>query len=672
MKKLLLLIALTASISIFAQSPLEKVTDALQMKLETVPNNSQVLVWVFFKDKGPDINAYYNSPKEVVSQRSLNRRAKYLPQNHLLKYTDLPVYKDYIKETIAKGFKLKHVSRWFNGISGWINKSQITELADMNSVKKVDMVYKLKKDYTFQRENDNKQLPPGTKRTQLNKTDYNYNYGSSLTQMQQINVPALHDLGYHAQGITICSMDAGFNNLAHVCFDSMNIIATWDFVNNDPNVGDQGDMGNGSHGTETLSTIGGFDNGELIGPAFGANFILTKTENTDSETPIEEDNWIAAMEWADSIGVDVTTTSLDYLVYDPPYPSYTWMDMDGNTARITIAADLAAGLGIVVVNSAGNDGYNSSHNTLGAPADGDSVITIGAVSSDGSRAGFSSVGPTVDGRIKPDVMAMGDFDYVASPYSSTGFTYSSGTSFSCPLAAGVAALILNVNPSLTPMQVREAMRNTASNASNPNNLMGWGILNAYDAAYYYPLPVELTSFSANYLDNKVELNWQTATETNNYGFEIQRKFENSGYKTVGFVQGNGTSTNSHEYSYTDKNISIGTYYYRLKQVDVNGNVELSKEIKVEVQAPENFHLYQNYPNPFNPSTTIQFSVPHPSKVKITLFNILGSKVKTLLDGEVSAGLNNIVLNANNLSSGVYFVQLRAESYQQVIKITLTK
>ncbi|MGB9665514.1 MAG: S8 family serine peptidase, partial [Ignavibacteria bacterium] len=247
----------------------------------------------------------------------------------------------------------------------------------------------------------------------------------------------------------------------------------------------QGGMGEGSHGTQTLSTIGGFKDGQLIGPAFGATYILAKTENTESETPIEMDNWIAALEWADSIGVDITSTSLGYLEFDPPYPSYNWTHMDGNTVPITIAADLAVKRGIVVVNSAGNEGYNSTRNTLVAPADGDSVIAVGAVTSSGSRASFSSVGNTVDGRIKPDVMAMGSGVRVASPYSDNGYTNASGTSFSCPLAAGVAALILSENPSLTPMQVRDAMRNTANNATSPNREYGWGILNALNAVNYY-------------------------------------------------------------------------------------------------------------------------------------------------------------------------------------------
>ena len=164
---------------------------------------------------------------------------------------------------------------------------------------------------------------------------HSLDYGNSYNQLALSNIPQVHDSGYNGQGINICVMDAGFNNLSHEVFQDMNIIAMWDFVNNDSNVADQSDSGDGTHGTAVLSIIGGFKEGQLIGPAFGANFILAKTENTESETPIEEDNWIAAMEWADSIGVDVTSTSLGYLDFDLPYVSYTWEDMNGNTALIT-------------------------------------------------------------------------------------------------------------------------------------------------------------------------------------------------------------------------------------------------------------------------------------------------------------------------------------------------
>ena len=475
---LLLLLFNTA----FAQPLMEKVSTALILEIENMSGDQEILVWVYFNDKGTITQKYFDDPTLVVSEKSLKRRAKVFDRFSLISKKDFPLNPSYITQVESNGLRVKHHSKWLNAVSGYVKKSDVLNIASLKITKKIDKVYRFRKGEEPESPGNNTQLPNNNKPSD---GDYSYDYGDSYDQLQQINVPAVHDLGYTGQGVMICLMDAGFNRLSHDVFLSMDIIAAWDFVNNDPNVGNEGDLGDGSHGTQTLSVIGGFAPGHLIGPAFNSSYILAKTENTESETPIEEDNWVAAMEWADSIGVDVTSTSLSYLTYDYPYPSYTWMDMDGNTAIITNAADYAAYIGIVVVNSAGNEGYNSSHNTLGAPADGDSVITAGAVDDSGIRSSFSSVGPTVDGRIKPDVMALGSWNVVASPYGDHSYTNASGTSFSCPLSAGVAALILCASPALTPMQVREAMRQTASQSNSPDNLYGWGILNALDAINYY-------------------------------------------------------------------------------------------------------------------------------------------------------------------------------------------
>jgi subtilisin family serine protease len=478
----------------------EKIGKHLKSYLELYKNSEAIKVWIYFTDKGENLERFYLNPELVVSKVSLERRKKVLPENQLIDFQDIPVNGNYINQIKSNVIKIIHPSRWFNSVSAIVYPDQINELVNFPFIKEIELVERFRKSPDPQTvENESYE----TQNEVENLTGFNY--GSSLTQNQQINVVAVHNTGNYGQGVRICLMDAGFNRLSHEAFQNMNIIATWDFVNHRPYVGDgQGGMGEGSHGTQTLSTIGGFKEGQLIGPAFGATYILAKTENTDSETPIEMDNWIAALEWADSIGVDVTSTSLGYLTFDPPYPSYSWTDMDGNTVPITIAADLAVKRGIVVVNSAGNDGYNATRNTLNAPADGDSVIAVGAVTSSGTRSYFSSVGNTVDGRIKPDVMAMGSGVRVASPYSDNGYTSSSGTSFSCPLAAGVAALILSENPSLTPMQVRDAMRNTANNASSPNREYGWGILNALNAVNYYNInfshtpPTDTTNLNGPY------------------------------------------------------------------------------------------------------------------------------------------------------------------------------
>jgi len=665
MKMLILVFLCFGLISVFPQNPLEKITPKLQLKMQSDSQSDKYLVWVYFTDKGNDLENYFSNPQTVVGQKSLKRRAKVLSESNLIDFTDLPVNQNYIKVLIQNGFELKQKSKWFNAVSGYVSQIEINQIALNTIVKKIDVVG------TFAKRFDDLELnPTETGNDNLNKPKgiHSLNYGSSFTQLNQISVPAVHDSGFTGTGITICVLDAGFGNLGHEVFQNMNIVATYDFVNGTTVLASH------SHGTATLSLIGGFKEGQLIGPAFNADFILARTEDAATETPVEEDNWIAGIEWADSIGVDVTSTSLGYIDFDPPFTSYTWETMDGNTAVITIAADLAVKKGIVVVNSAGNEGINSSHNTLGAPADGDSVITIGSVDSQGNRAYYSSVGPTVDGRIKPDLMAMGMGPYIATLGSTSSYTISSigGTSFSCPLAAGVCALIIQKNPSLTPMEVLQLLRSTATQSNNPDNLYGWGIINALSAMNLVTIPVELTLFDGYYEDGVVKLKWITATETNNFGFEVERRNDYSTYESIGFVNGNGTSTIRVTYNFIDENLGSNRYYYRLKQIDLDGTFEYSNEVEIEIDSLNDFQLYQNYPNPFNPSTKIKYSIPHNSFVKITLHNILGSEIRTLVNKEVQVGSYELSVDGSNLASGTYFVKMISQSNQQTIKISLIK
>ncbi len=606
----IIFVVLIASFSV--ASAQNKVTKLLEYKLGK-SSDQPVLTWIYFSDKGNNISEYLNNPSAIISDKSLRRRAKYLPHNQLVDFTDVPLNKEYIGQLESKGIKIKQKSKWLNAVSAYLTREEIESLKNFASVRKLDLVRTFRKTAPEELLKDERITIDNNVITGT----HSYNYGASYTQLNQINVPAVHDLGYTGAGITICLMDAGFSLLSHEVFDNMNIVDTWDFVNGDADVGNGSDMGDGSHGTETLSTIGGFKEGELIGPAFGANYLLAKTENSESETPVEEDNWVAALEWADDLGVDVTSTSLGYIDFDPPYDSYTWEDMDGNTATITIAADLAVKKGIVVLNSAGNEGYNSSHNTLGAPSDGDSVIAVGAVTSSGSRSSFSSVGNTVDGRIKPDVMAMGSSVTVASPYSTTGYTTSSGTSFSCPLAAGVAALILEYNPNLPPMLVRDVMRNTASNADNPDREYGWGILNALEAINNAIIPDStppdaITDLAVqNRTSNSITLQWTTPVDTTVQGvvtFDIR-------YSTSPITEANFSSATQIPFtgtvgdagssnSITLDNLPFSTtYYFAVKSADIFDNwSSISNAVSgttlaapVILVTPENVHhdLAQN-------------------------------------------------------------------------------
>jgi subtilisin family serine protease len=313
-----------------------------------------------------------------------------------------------------------------------------------------------------------------------------FDYGSSYFQNLLMNVPAMHDLGYDGSGVWIAMLDTGFNNLAHPAFAGLDVMITRDFVNGDSVVADQGgQMGSGHHGALVLGAIAGFAPGELIGPAYGATYILAKTENTQWERHIEEDAWVSAAEWVDSLGADIISSSLVYIDgFTNGETGYTWQEMDGATAFITIGADIAASRGILIVNAAGNDGSVAEPaNTLGAPADGDLVLTVGATDAGGTRAGFSSVGNAADGRIKPDVMAMGANVYTVSS-SSPWYLTTSGTSLSCPLVSGAAALVLEARPLASNLMIMNALRQTANNASLPNRLIGWGVIDALAARNY--------------------------------------------------------------------------------------------------------------------------------------------------------------------------------------------
>ncbi len=479
---LLLLVTVFFFINVNAQQ--SKISSKLREQISE-QNKETYSVWIFFTDKGTDIKAKLSDAEKNLPKHAVERRKKLIKnRNSVATFYDIPVNKNYFNSVSKYILKLRHQSNWLNAISAEVTEEQINKITTLPFVKKVDIIRKGK----INRQNNAFDFAGTYHPFSFPKSSkYNLDYGSSLNQNEQINVPAAHDLGYNGNGIIICMMDAGFNNLEHQAFNYMqtngHILGQWDFVNDDENVDDEGDMGTGDHGTMTLSTIGGFYQGELIGPAYDAQFILTKTENTDSETTVEEDNWVAAMEWAENNwGPDITSTSLGYIDFDDG-SGYDANELDGNTATITKGADIAASLGILVVNSAGNEGSGTT--TIGAPADGDSVLAVGAVYADGTRTYFSSVGPTGDGRIKPEVMAQGSGVTVAQTSSIDGYTTADGTSFSCPLTAGAAAVLMQMVPSASNMDIFEALKMTANNHENPDNEYGWGIINIMDAYLYF-------------------------------------------------------------------------------------------------------------------------------------------------------------------------------------------
>ena len=456
-----------------------KCTASLTQALEAAASGDRFTVWVFFTDKGRHESMKQSIPTDVVTRRALNRRARSLPADRLVDYTDLPVEPSYLNAVASVGCEVRQYSKWFNAVSVAVTASGIQKIESLPFVSTLDLVI------VFKRPRSGDSVTTSTLAEALKKGGgtQDLDYGPSLPQVSLENIPAVHATGNSAQGIIIGMFDNGFRLLEHEAFDSLRsrIIAQYDFVDHKESVAPNNPKSTfGGHGINTLSTIAGFKPGRIIGPAYGASFILARTENDSSETPVEEDNWARAIEWAESLGVDITSTSLGYDKYDKPYTSWTWEDMDGETTLITRAAVMAARKGVIVVNSAGNEGVTRrlQPNSLVAPGDADSILTAGAVSPGGIRASFSSFGPTADRRIKPDVMAVGTSVYVADATKTTGYQYVQGTSFSCPLTAGVAALVLKAHPNASAMDVINAMKAAASRASNPDPFYGWGIVNA--------------------------------------------------------------------------------------------------------------------------------------------------------------------------------------------------
>jgi subtilisin family serine protease len=456
--------------------------------------------WIYFKDKGSFTqktkiaqgSEAYEKGKALLSERAIKRRLKVLPEENLIDFSDLPIEEKYVSGISKLNIPIIAKSRWLNGVSAYLTSSQIKKIKELDFVSEVSAVRKFNKqefvnpvDLPFDKENF--LLPQQTHRL---------DYGNSLKQMEAVNVPKVHDINITGKGVMITNIDDGFEWRTHQALNTLTVLGERDFLNNDDKVSKENhnkfseSFSQGDHGTATLSLMSGIKQGRLVSPAFNADILLAKTEYVSTETPMEEDFWLEACEWAELQGTDIVTSSLNYKDYDAPYDSntYTYKDMNGNRAITTIAADRCAYLGIVVCNSMGNY-YQKDEPTLRTPADADSIISVGAVNLNGKIAAFSSNGPTSDGRTKPDVVAPGVGIWVAVSETSSGndstYKYGDGTSFAAPITAGVCGLILSAHPELTPMQVREALRNTANNSGTPNNVYGWGLINAYDAILYW-------------------------------------------------------------------------------------------------------------------------------------------------------------------------------------------
>lgn len=427
--------------------------------------SAQDKYFVKFTDKENSIYSIEN-PSEFLSERAITRRSK---QGISITPEDLPVNLNYIQQVQSTGASVNYSLKWFNGVVVTITSSnQLSTIQSLPFVIGTNKIYQAGTKGTAFYYDDCKEIYP-----QKNpSSSLELNYGNSSTQIKMMNGHILHNSGFLGEGMQIAVLDAGFLNVnTHQAFDSLRtrgrILGTKDFINPGSNIYQED-----SHGMMVLSTMGGYIAGQLIGSAPRAKYWLVRTENASVEQIYEEYAWAAGAEFADSVGADIINTSLGYTYFDEGAQDHAYSDLNGSKTPITMAANIAASKGMVVVVSAGNEGDKSWH-YISAPADSPNVLTVGAVDQYRNKAAFSSFGPTADGRIKPDVCAMGQAAVVASTTGLTGTN--NGTSFSAPIMAGMLACLWQAKPTLTSTEIIQVIKTNSSNASSPNNSIGYGI-----------------------------------------------------------------------------------------------------------------------------------------------------------------------------------------------------
>lgn len=443
----------------------------LAFLLSGVNVSSQVKYWVSLKDK--EGTPYtISSPAAFLSQQAIQRRTTYsIPIDE----TDLPVNPAYISqiESVAD-VTLLYASKWLNGLVISMPNSTLaaTALATIKSFTFVLDTSHVRRYKLNLKEPENPNPHSEALFARPANDSSLYNYGGSYLQNKQLNLECLHNEGYRGQGMTIAVMDAGFSNVnSYHVFDSLRdrggILGTLDLVDGGTHV-----YKDGSHGTAVLSCMAGNKPGRILGSAPMANYWLFRTEEIAKETISEEYNWIRATEFADSVGVDIITTSLGYTTFDDTLHNHSYSELDGRQIPMSRVATMAARKGIFVLNSAGNEG-GGSWKYVGVPGDADSICTVGAIDGMGNVASFSSVGPTFDQRIKPELVARGVATWISDGIYD-GYP-GNGTSFSTPVLAGAVACFWQAHKTYNNMKVLDTLKKTATNYCSPDNSQGWGI-----------------------------------------------------------------------------------------------------------------------------------------------------------------------------------------------------
>lgn len=664
--------------------------------------------WIMLQKKDVSSSLQKNPQSLGITNRALKRRAKSLPPDRLIDEFDFPISESVLSQIRQTGVKIRSVSRWLNAVSVEASTLQLQMISALPIGLKSEPVVQFKRSQP--------QLQSKTPASSLGKTSNTagIDYGFSATQLTNIKVVDLHAIGVNGAGVLIGMLDDGFNNYrTHAALKNIRVIAAHDFIHNIDDVSkqpweDTTSPAQGNHGAGTLSAIGGFDNGKMIGAAFGASFLLAKTEMDSSggsaDFNSEEDTYVAGLEWAERLGADITSSSLGYKQLEDSLftmlPYYTTNDMNGRTTKVAQAAVIAARKGVLVVTAMGNDGYISGKSdqsqradtTLDSPADADSIISVGNTSSDGELSVDSGTGPTADGRIKPEVVAQGMGVCFADGATTTDYTFANGTSCSTPLVAGAAALILSAYPQLTNMQVRDALMRTtvqrkdgtSETAVYPNNYYGYGFIDAYAAALSLG-PVFSNVPVVTVLDFQLIVSTFIVSKSGiiNDSLFFYYNLDGSAFNRVHLQSTSKQNEYSAIISFPLNVDSIFGYFSVCDSAGLNYRYPPANtfqySIKQNTILPQKYALLQNYPNPFSFTnrTTINFDSPNEDVVDLAVFNILGQRVKTIYHGQSAIGANTFHWEGINeqgiqVATGVYFARLKTPNSISSIKMLYLK
>ncbi len=514
-----------------------------------------------FKDKGTNPFSIAN-PGAYLTSRAIQRRTKY---NIAIDSSDLPITPRYIDSIrLAGTVTILTRSKWLNQIA-----IQTTDAAALTKINSFPFVLSTAPIAALIQPTEvpvNKKLDaagnfaPNDPVPQNTINDY-YAYGLSFGQVHLHNGEFLHNRGFRGQGMQMAILDAGFYHyLSLPTFDSIRnnnqVLGTWDFVTNDASVDEDH-----THGMNCLSIIAANMPGTFMGTAPKTSFYLYRTEDAATEYPIEEQNWANAIERADSLGVDICSTSLGYFNFDNPAFNHTYADMNGNTTIIAKAADMAAKKGMLIVVAAGNEGVNSWH-YITTPADADSVLAVGAVSASGVVAGFSSYGPSSDGQVKPGVAAVGASAVIANPANGQP-TFGNGTSFACPNIAGLSTCLWQAFPEVNNMNIIATLQQAATRANNPDDRMGYGIPDVKKA--FVMLVKQLYTQQLTQANCKADIQWMVKTDSA-ISIVVERKLlTDNNYITVNTQTSTGAFA-SRNFTYSDdlSNVTSTVIKYRIK------------------------------------------------------------------------------------------------------------